>query len=369
MLPNALLGPAPAQAQALRRLQEIERRLDEAIKRSEARRSIRRVPWIGSGPSAAGLMRIFVEHSKIRQQLGAAARALHQPQTGEVWWQLHVEGRLIDDGSDEPMVLGRDQIAKRLIRRGSFGTFVDRVEVSTDRRAKPPGPNLIWTPPARVPCDGIVLRRLLRTAKPSHVRVSIFLRSSPRRYKMSAPLQKVVKGYRDDLTRDAVLAAISCYADRHNLRSNPVDKREITCDDDLRSCFGVNSFLFSQLADMITPHLEEADPVVFDYVIPGGETQQPRPCDSAPQFADVLVDVPLTHNDDNPLDQAPRPVTSSQLELVCLDSCDRATIQAGHTQTALRTSTAILRTVLPVLRDRKLDIPTAASPSKAAEHK
>lgn len=321
MIPPEVEAALPTRAAALRRLDAIEERLESLAKRSEARRSIRRVAWIGPGPSAAGTLRVFVEHSKAWRETGVVGEK--RPRAGEVWWELHVEGRLIDDGADAASDETPSAVARRLSSRGSFGNFVDRIEVVMDRRAKPPGPALVWTPPAHAVCDGLTLRRPAMPGKSAYLSLRIFRKSSPRRYKMSAALQKVVKGYRDDMTRDAVLTALSRYADRNNLR-NPHDHREIACDDKLRACFGLDSFQFSQLADMISPHLDEPDPVVFDYTVPAGDVPHPRQT-HPPKFADVLVDVPLPQRDDALTEPPLAHLTAGRdLELACLVACARA---------------------------------------------
>lgn len=302
MLPAELLEAWPVQASLLRRLDALEGAFDEASRRSEVRKSVRRTQHAGHGPSAAGTLRVYVDHSKQRRD-------------NELYWELSIEGRLLDDGVDEP---SDELLSKvdRLSRRPNFGGLVERAEISFDRKKAA----ITWSPGPNG-ADGLVVRRLASN-KPTHVRVSLSLKYFPKRYKMSAALQKVIKGYRDDMTRDAVITAVSRYADRRGLRQ-PHDRRIVACDADLRACFGVDSFAFSQLDVLLAPHLDEPDAVVIDYTIPPGDAA------SSLKFVDCLVDVPLPQDDlriFKTTEAAPPQKRSrtNDLDLVCLDACARA---------------------------------------------
>ncbi|KAJ8606805.1 hypothetical protein CTAYLR_010613 [Chrysophaeum taylorii] len=288
--------------------------VEEALRRSEARRSVRRIAWVGAGPSAAGTLRLFVDHCKVRSNDN------RKSSRGEVYWELRVEGRLIDDGVDVAGDIGAARRADELHRRGSLASFVERVEIFVDRKGNPKP--VVWVPPPGI-CDGICVRRASRN-KVSHVRICVFRKCYPKRFKTSGPLRKVVKGYRDDMSREAILTAISRYADRHKLRQQ--DMRIVTCDADLKACFGVDAFHFSQLGDMLDPHLEDPDPVVFDYTIAAGDTIQARA--HHPKFVDVLVDVPLSRDDDVQQSASSSGVDGDRrardLETICLDALARA---------------------------------------------
>ena len=67
MVPAEVLSAWPAQASMLRRLDALEGAFDEASRRSEARKSVRRTQHAGHGPSAAGTLRVYVDHSKKRR--------------------------------------------------------------------------------------------------------------------------------------------------------------------------------------------------------------------------------------------------------------------------------------------------------------
>ena len=62
----------------------------------------------------------------------------------------------------------------------------------------------------------------------------------------------------------------------------------VACDDLLRSSLGVVSFQFSQLEQLLAPHLLDPEPVVVELTLPAAGASP-----AAPRVVDVPVDVPV----------------------------------------------------------------------------
>ena len=121
------------------------------------------------------------------------------------------------------------------------------------------------------------------------VRVSVFARRRAfdrDRVKLGPALQKLMRVTRDEETRDNVVRAISRYVDVKNLR-DARDGRQITCDAVLQSSLGIPSFNFTQLEELLQPHLLVPEPVSLDRQLSAGDA------DTEPQFMDVPVDIPI----------------------------------------------------------------------------
>ena len=65
------------------------------------------------------------------------------------------------------------------------------------------------------------------------------------------------------------------------------DGRQIQCDAVLQSCLGVPSFNFTQLEELLQPHLLVPEPVSLDRQLSASDA------DTEPQFMDVPVDIPI----------------------------------------------------------------------------
>ena len=74
--------------------------------------------------------------------------------------------------------------------------------------------------------------------------------------------------------------------DVKNLR-DARDGRQITCDAVLQSCLGVPSFNFTQLEELLQPHLLVPEPVFLDRQLSASDA------DTEPQCVDVPVDIPI----------------------------------------------------------------------------
>ena len=65
------------------------------------------------------------------------------------------------------------------------------------------------------------------------------------------------------------------------------DGRQIQCDAVLQSCLGVPSFNFTQLEELLQPHVLVPEPVSLDRQLSASDA------DTEPQFVDVPVDIPI----------------------------------------------------------------------------
>ena len=285
-LPTGLLERYPHHRATLQRLDALDQRIDDLERRAAVRRSQRGTPGFSSAARARGVLRVWCSHrvgQRVSTQPSPKKRAKTENAGEEHFWELTIDGKVIDDGCD-----GQNQISADA---RTFGDLVDRVEVSLDRK-QGKGATICWRPsPRDRRVDGLVLSRAFKPgAKASClVRVSIFARCRAfdrDRVKLGPALQKLMRITRDEETRDNVVRAISRYVDVKNLR-DARDGRQIQCDAVLQSCLGVPSFNFTQLEELLQPHLLVPEPVSLDRQLSAGDA------DTEPQCVDVPVDIPI----------------------------------------------------------------------------
>ena len=121
-IPGALLARYPAQKRTLERLDMAEKELDDLERRIELRRAVVGVPGVAAATRSNGILRLWVDHARTSvgpgvlatTGLGPVPRAgapaagappssskkrKHRDEESEGYWELHVEGALVDDGA------------------------------------------------------------------------------------------------------------------------------------------------------------------------------------------------------------------------------------------------------------------------------
>ena len=285
-LPAALLERYPHHRATLQRLDALDQRIDDLERRVAVRRAARGTPGLSAAARAAGTLRVWCSHTSGTRpctQPSPKKRKKDDSAGDETSWELTIDGKVIDDGCD-----GHNQVAADA---RTFGDLVDRVEISLDRK-QGKGSTICWRPaPRDRRVDGVVLSRAFKPgAKASClVRVAVFARRRAfdrEKVRLSPSLQKLMRVAREEETRDNVLRAISRYADVKHLRDLR-DGKQIQCDAVLQAALGVPSFVFTQLDDLLQPHLLVPEPQCLDLQLAVTDSAV------APVFMDVPVDVPI----------------------------------------------------------------------------
>lgn len=95
-------------------------------------------------------------------------------------------------------------------------------------------------------------------------KIILNLDSNPQKFKLSPALADLLDVKME--TKPHIVMGIWNYCKNHKLQDIE-DKRVIRCDNRLAQIFGYPQLHFSQLPELITPHLSRPDPVVIDYTI------------------------------------------------------------------------------------------------------
>lgn len=218
------------------------------------------IAGLGPSPRANGVLRLWIEGASHHVQRGIASSAPTRKRgrslLGDGYWELGVEGALVDDGCRGKVI--------RNARGREFSSLVKKVDIMLDKR-QGKGLELTWIPSLEQ-VHGLILRRLYRQgASQCQVRFAVTLSGTPRRFKLSPVLTRVTRMCHD-ISKGQIIAAITRYVDRLQLR-DPKDCRVIKCDPILQACFNVKAFCFSHLDTMLIPHLSDPDPVIIDNII------------------------------------------------------------------------------------------------------
>lgn len=254
---------------------------------------------MAASPCATGVFRLWITHTVTRwtgpcstgkmnavsQQVSASAGLLSKKR-GRVsfedcQWELHVEGALVDDGCQ-----GR----ARQLGAGSslqFSEVVRKLEITLDRKMGR-GAALTWSPPTQntLAVDGLILQRSYqRGSRPCQMRFAVSLKDSPKRFKLSPVLAKIVNLRQESESKDRVVAALGRYVEQLQLR-DVKDGRVVNCDAALLACFNVKNFTFSQLDTMLLPHLISPDPILIDYTV--------SMCNETSHMYHKIVDLPIS---------------------------------------------------------------------------
>ena len=156
-LPTGLLERYPHHRATLQRLDALDQRIDDLERRAAVRRSQRGTPGFSSAARARGVLRVWCSHrvsTRTSTQPSPKKRAKTENAGEEHFWELTIDGKVIDDGCD-----GQNQISADA---RTFGDLVDRVEVSLDRK-QGKGATICWrTSPRDRRVDGLVLSRAFK---------------------------------------------------------------------------------------------------------------------------------------------------------------------------------------------------------------
>ena len=101
-----------------------------------------------------------------------------------------------------------------------FSEVVRKLEITLDRKMGR-GAALTWSPPTQntLAVDGLILQRSYqRGSRPCQMRFAVSLKDSPKRFKLSPVLAKIVNLRQESESKDRVVAALGRYVEQLQLR-------------------------------------------------------------------------------------------------------------------------------------------------------
>ena len=194
-------------------------------------------------------------------------------------WTLHVQGRLQGEG-------GGAAEQREVPDEHKFSRFVKRLTVTLDQAQFPGAAGVLrWeSDGAATTCDGFEVKR---SAAPCAARVELELAFSPERFRLSEPLQAILRGLPRAETRARVITALWRYIKANSLQDE-ADPTLVRCDEPLRALFGVAQLPFQEVSDRLGSHLTPLGPIVVNHNV---QTSGDSP--SQPACYDIAVDVPV----------------------------------------------------------------------------
>lgn len=181
------------------------------------------------------------------------------------------------------------------------------IELDRDPNLYPEGNIIEWQKQLNTPdFDMIEIKR--KGDMNVKCKIILNLDSNPQKFKLSPALADLLDVKME--TKPHIVMGIWNYCKNHKLQ-DVEDKRLIRCDNRLAQIFGYPQLHFSQLPELITPHLSRPDPVVIDYTI-----RVDKPLSQSSKCYDIDVEL------DSPVRQKMMNIVSStqtQKEIMGLD--------------------------------------------------
>ncbi|KAI9207962.1 SWI/SNF and RSC complex subunit Ssr3 [Polychytrium aggregatum] len=234
-------------------LQDLEKRVDALIvrKKMELQESLAKSPKM-----AKRYLRIFISNTASDQINPSSEDFMDITNANIPSWTLRIEGRLLD----------APHLRKGMAIQTKFSQLIKSVIVTIDRDPAlyPEGNIIEWRKPhGGAECDGFEIKR--RGDTDVKAKIAIHLDPPIPKFKLSAPLSALLCLHTD--TRTNIISALWKYIKLNKLQDSE-DKRVINCDDGLKRLLpNTAHVLFSQLIEMIEPHLLPADPITLEYTI------------------------------------------------------------------------------------------------------
>lgn len=306
-------------------LRDVERTLDATMMRKKLEASDS-VYHSRSGRTAT--MRIWISNTAENQpwqSTGMDADAFDFESDTNATYRVKIQGRLLDDGSDEGLEEQEDEKdpdamdedgaegdnkAESAQKPKPFSQFFTSITIDFDR-AKSLQPDnftqIEWKrPEGAQPQDNPFSQLEFERKGDENINITINLQrhQNPEIFRLSKPMAELLDTDEED--RAGVLMGVWEYARSQNLQQDD-DERKFACDSKLKALFnGADSFYFPSLPQLIKPHLTTLPPVQLqytirvdkDYLAPSPDSgKQP----SEPTIYDVQVALddplqPLLHN-------------------------------------------------------------------------
>ena len=254
LLDIALLLP---ESTLFRKLLEYERSLEHFV--SKYRLSVRDALKVDTFKTQKRILRLTISHTSSNQQpfyhVGPSDRAaLAQPPS----WTLQVQGSVLERNP-----LGDGYVYSRDAQKMS--KYFKNITVAIGDQ----GDLIEWNPQTQSGVDGFEVKRCGN--EDVLVRLFCQLETSPPIFRLSEKMKTFTKV--DSETRSRVLLAIYSHVKQKNLQ-NPNNRKIVVCDSALKNTLGCDQFEFSELLQLISPHLLPLDPVELEYQVTLGENAQ-----------------------------------------------------------------------------------------------
>ncbi|KAF2874422.1 hypothetical protein BDV95DRAFT_487569 [Massariosphaeria phaeospora] len=266
-----------------RELREVERTLDATMmrKKLEASDTVHH-----SRTRRYGTMRVWISNTADNQswQSGAMdADAFDFDSGTNPTYRVKVQGRLLDDGSNDGLEDDDDEDADAMEEEGAdkkaepaespkmFSQFFTSITVDFDR-AKSLQPDnftqIEWKrPDAQNAKESNFSQLEFERKGDENINITINLHKfhNPDIYRLSKPMAELLDTDEED--RAGVMMGIWDYARSQHLQQDE-DERKFACDAKLKALFnGLDSFYFPNLPSLIKPHLTTPPPVQLSYTI------------------------------------------------------------------------------------------------------
>ncbi|XP_065179786.1 SWI/SNF-related matrix-associated actin-dependent regulator of chromatin subfamily D member 1-like [Sycon ciliatum] len=288
VLPQRVRDLVP-ESRAYMELVEIERHMDMIV----MRKHIEMQEAVKKPTKIKRKLRLFISHTFSPARLDADDAEVMMPH-----FELHIEGRLLDDTTQERYPVGRS--------RRKFTSFFKRVIVELlDKSKYGPDQHLIeWTHSLeRGESDGFSIRRF--GDETTKCIICLFLDYQPEQATLEPRLARVLGMH--TATRPAILSALWQYVKTHKLQ-DPSERQYLNFDKYLEQIFGVARAKFSELPTLLNAHVTTPDPIIINYEIVNDPAEQKK---QVCYDVDVDVDDPLRHSTSSVLMS-----TASQQEIV-----------------------------------------------------
>lgn len=251
-LPEEIQKNLP-QSATLKRMKDLERRVDSAIagRLAEARQTV--APWLQESERT---LRIYVFNTFTPSQ-GDSEPA---------YWTLHVHGR----------VLGQEQDGE-----AKFTNYLKRAKISVDSGN---AALVTWEKErAEAASDGLEVKR--QGSRPMEADIELEIQRGAERYELSDALANLL-GVKV-ATRPSAIVLLWHYIKQRGLQSAD-DPSTINCDESLKAIFKKPSLSLSSASSKLAMHLRKADPIRLHHrVETSGQGPFCREC------VDVKVDPPV----------------------------------------------------------------------------
>ncbi|XP_054822811.1 SWI/SNF complex component SNF12 homolog [Prosopis cineraria] len=254
-------------------LLEYEAQIDAILarKKIDVRESLKNPPCVQK------TLRIYVYNTFSDQaQIDSETKNAEEPS-----WSLKITGRILEDGKD-PVVAGISQKPGSMYPK--FSSFFKKMTIYLDQSLYPDNHVILWeSARSSIQQDGFEVKR--KGDKEFTAVIRIELNYLPEKFSVSAQLSKLL-GIEVE-TRPRIIAALWHYVKSRKLQS-PNDPSFFMCDPPLQRVFGEEKIKFSMIAQKISQHLSQPQPIHLQHKIKlSGKSPAGTGC------YDVQVDVPL----------------------------------------------------------------------------
>ncbi|KAJ7956058.1 SWI/SNF complex component SNF12-like [Quillaja saponaria] len=254
-------------------LLEFEARIDASL----ARKKLDLQESLRNPPRVQKTLRIYVYNTFANQmQMESEKNIAEEPS-----WSLKITGRVLEDGKD-PVISGNTQRPSSLNLK--FSSFVKKITIYLDQNPYPDNNVILWeSSRSHVLHEGFEVKR--KGDKEFIAIIKIEMNYVPEKFKLSPQLTEVL-GIEVE-TRPRIIAALWHYVKARKLQS-PNNPSFFICDPPLRRVFGDEKIKFSMVAQKISEHLSQPQPIHLEHKV-----KLSGNCPSGTACYDVLVDVPF----------------------------------------------------------------------------